>query len=179
MPLCYLVAYLPARCSAAMLIHCCVAVRLCRSVTRLPACSCSLYCADTLLCASAVLLCCCAVLLSYSLACHSLACLPACYCAAGVHTCDQRCCWPVGSRSCWSVCQSSFESWNMDQLFQSVQHGSTDERLLSTVVQEDRAFYPSRSVVQDGRTLEHECSPSVILAWDDSGGEEEDRRHHR
>ena len=29
----------------------------------------------------------------------------------------------------------------MDQLFQSVQHGSTDERLLSTVVQEDRAFY--------------------------------------
>jgi hypothetical protein len=67
----------------------------------------------------------------------------------------------------------------MDELFQSMQHGSTNEHLLSAVVQKDRAFYPSRSVVQDGRTLEHVRSPTIILAWDDSGGEEEDRQYHR
>ena len=70
------------------------------------------------------------------------------------------------------------ETWNMDQLVPSMQHGSTDKPFLSAVVQKDRAFYPSRSVVQDGRTLEHVRSLTVILAWDDCGGEEEYRRYH-
>jgi hypothetical protein len=52
----------------------------------------------------------------------------------------------VESHSCWSVCHLSFESWNMDQLFQSMQHGSTDKCLLSALVQKDWAFYPSRTV---------------------------------